>query len=1029
MAEYGVNIKASVQGQENVKKLAGEIKKITDGLEAADRAFSSFQSKLKSFDQRKREKEINEELDRRADIYTSMERMQRQLLANDNSRIKSLRKQADLEEHISRTISAGRMRRESRAALRLQGDPNAHASPIGPQRDLERESRLQLMRQTASQVEAFDAQKKFAVEMGRINERLDRKAHDMKVDMLLQEFKTEEAFQKATFEKMIALSKKELDENAKILGIKTDQEMAAIKKIDKERRRTARESLMLTGQTSPVGGAAGIPGSPAALAAAERSKRLRSAQSSALIGGAFPLLFGQGAGASIGGAAGGFGGGMIGGEFGFGLSLIGTQIGSLFDQLATKAVDLGKALNPLTADTDAIIQAVGKGETEFAALVSELNAAGRSAEALELATKELEIVVGQDGVEALETFSGRIVQLQNEFGILVTKVAALGAEFFNVLTGESPTIVSLRERMSAVATARQSDKPELQTEVAKLDALGADPKARIAQQEKILDLVRNGTKEERQKLKLSELTLKQGKDQARLVRESTEMTRLQGQLAASGVDSNSKQGALIRQRIADLTEEQAITKAYKDFATDVISKETLRATLVDIRANRELASAKIIADVDKASERSSEKTDKANERQQRAIERRVKAVDREIERTENAFNKASQQLDSITQKHEDKMAFEREYSRLIMEGSTPAAAKQAVELKKQLLELDRGYEKLLDTVNAQIIRTEASLEDLKNQKGVTNEYDEQLKKLDELKEKRDGLKDKKGKAAGAIEKDLAPKTFLDKLDDEAERLQGVLNALVDPANQVIAAANAIGDAFSESFRGVISGSMTAQEALANLFQRTADHFLDMTAQIIAAAIKAQAVQFVTQIIGSIASAGVSAGAAAPASKVGAAANLPGPTGDFGLGAGPSFGSVSDFKPATILPAAKFAQGGFVSSPTSALIGEGGEPEYVIPASKMRESMARYSRGSRGGGVIPANGGGSGGMQDGGGGAAVAAPIDVRYTVERINSVDYVTADQFQSGMRQAADQGAKQGEQQTLKRLQMSSGTRKRLGM
>ena len=58
-----------------------------------------------------------------------------------------------------------------------------------------------------------------------------------------------------------------------------------------------------------------------------------------------------------------------------------------------------------------------------------------------------------------------------------------------------------------------------------------------------------------------------------------------------------------------------------------------------------------------------------------------------------------------------------------------------------------------------------------------------------------------------------------------------------------------------------------------------------------------------------------------------------------------------------------------------------------------------------------------------------AVADVRYTVERINNVDYVTADQFQAGMRRAANQGAKQGEQQTLKRLQMSSSTRKRVGM
>ena len=141
--------------------------------------------------------------------------------------------------------------------------------------------------------------------------------------------------------------------------------------------------------------------------------------------------------------------------------------------------------------------------------------------------------------------------------------------------------------------------------------------------------------------------------------------------------------------------------------------------------------------------------------------------------------------------------------------------------------------------------------------------------------------------------------------------------------------------------------------------------------------------------------------------------------NVGVGAlGQSMG-IPGFKP--------YAQGGYVSGPTNALIGEGGEPEYVIPESKMRESMSRYSRGSRGSSVIPEVGGS--GTSSGGGGLAVAAPIDVRYTVERINSVDYVTADQFQSGMQQAATQGAKQGEQQTLKRLQMSGSTRRRIGI
>ncbi len=120
----------------------------------------------------------------------------------------------------------------------------------------------------------------------------------------------------------------------------------------------------------------------------------------------------------------------------------------------------------------------------------------------------------------------------------------------------------------------------------------------------------------------------------------------------------------------------------------------------------------------------------------------------------------------------------------------------------------------------------------------------------------------------------------------------------------------------------------------------------------------------------------------------------------------------------------FAEGGFVTGPTRAVVGEGGEPEYVIPASKMRGAMSRYAAGARGSAVIPGSSGGGGG-----GGASGGGGIDVRYTVERINSVDYVTADQFQRGMRQAALQGAEQGERRALGRLRNSPATRNRVGV
>ena len=255
----------------------------------------------------------------------------------------------------------------------------------------------------------------------------------------------------------------------------------------------------------------------------------------------------------------------------------------------------------------------------------------------------------------------------------------------------------------------------------------------------------------------------------------------------------------------------------------------------------------------------------------------------------------------------------------------------------------------------------------------------------------------------ALEKKRAEELKKAQEADPGYQMKQQLEELLKVENQVAAGATAIGNAFSNSLKSVINGSKSAEQALADMMASVAEHFLDMAAKIIAQ-------QLAMILYGTIMKAlGVSLPGGAP------------DAGDAMDGGGvlPMFANPGETMP--------FAQGGYVSGPTRALVGEGGESEYIIPESKMRESMARYSRGARGSSVIPDSG--VSGTSGEGGGTAVAAPIDVRYTVERINSVDYVTADQFQAGMRQAANEGAKQGEQKTLKRLQMSSGTRKRLGM
>ena len=77
--------------------------------------------------------------------------------------------------------------------------------------------------------------------------------------------------------------------------------------------------------------------------AATGGQRARGALSNALIGGGFPLLFGQGAIGAAGGGIGGALGGALGGGFGFGLSIAGTAIAQQIQQ----TLDFRKSIREL----------------------------------------------------------------------------------------------------------------------------------------------------------------------------------------------------------------------------------------------------------------------------------------------------------------------------------------------------------------------------------------------------------------------------------------------------------------------------------------------------------------------------------------------------------------------------------------------------------------------------------------------------------------------------------------------------------
>jgi tape measure domain-containing protein len=115
--------------------------------------------------------------------------------------------------------------------------------------------------------------------------------------------------------------------------------------------------------------------------------------------------------------------------------------------------------------------------------------------------------------------------------------------------------------------------------------------------------------------------------------------------------------------------------------------------------------------------------------------------------------------------------------------------------------------------------------------------------------------------------------------------------------------------------------------------------------------------------------------------------------------------LSSFDSVPIVSMPTFAKGGVVSGPTVALVGEGGEPEYIIPESKMAAASANYLSGARGGSVIPA-------MAEGGyaqpRGAAqgrqmpAAVPVINITTgpVIRQDDRDYVSVEDMQKALRQ-----------------------------
>ena len=156
------------------------------------------------------------------------------------------------------------------------------------------------------------------------------------------------------------------------------------------------------------------------------------ALSSAIISGAFPLLFGQGPLVAGAGALGGGIGSLVGGQMGgFAGGLLATSIATPIQQFGVEAAKLGSALNPATKNVEALTAALGVTGTEFEKNIKLLQELGDEEAAFQETRKKMLGLVGSEGVSSLEEFGKDTTELANSFAQLMTQMQAGFADMIN----------------------------------------------------------------------------------------------------------------------------------------------------------------------------------------------------------------------------------------------------------------------------------------------------------------------------------------------------------------------------------------------------------------------------------------------------------------------------------------------------------------------------------------------------------------------------------------------------------------------
>ena len=214
---------------------------------------------------------------------------------------------------------------------------------------------------------------------------------------------------------IVKINKQELEQKQKILKVETDIANQL------QRQKTLRGKRGAGGATGTGGSKTGGGGS--------------GALSSAVISGVFPLLFGQGPLAAIGGATGGFLGGKFGGQMGgFAGGLAGTATVTILQNAAIAIGEVGQAMSPFVQDIDKLVKVTGGSNSVISKQIQLIEASKGKQEAFNVAMRIMRQQVGEGGVQALKDFGDTTRLFGSQIDVALTKLGAFTAGIANFVT-------------------------------------------------------------------------------------------------------------------------------------------------------------------------------------------------------------------------------------------------------------------------------------------------------------------------------------------------------------------------------------------------------------------------------------------------------------------------------------------------------------------------------------------------------------------------------------------------------------------